>query len=82
MSAGKRHFEIKAPTLTPREREIAGRIGRGEDDKAIAAAMGVTVGSITSRKQRIREKLDLPSTRHIAMYAVEQGLTAPEATSE
>lgn len=80
MSVQQRLRGVPPSELTVRQRDIVARIGRGENHDTIATALGISRGGVSVQMHRLREKLGLPSTRHLALYAVEHGLTNTEST--
>ncbi|WP_148715747.1 response regulator [Chitinolyticbacter meiyuanensis] len=70
-----------APTdrdrLTPREREIAACLARGESNKEIARSLDVSESTVKIHVQNILKKLNLSSRVQVAVYAVEHGLVDP-----
>jgi DNA-binding CsgD family transcriptional regulator len=60
--------------LTRREREVAGLIARGESNRAIAAALFVSEGTVATHVSSILAKLEFSSRAQIAVWAAERGL--------
>ncbi|MGO4328820.1 response regulator [Cupriavidus sp. M-11] len=58
--------------LTPRERDILNCIGRGQANKDIAAALGVSVRTIETHRLNLRRKLGIEGRAELVKYAVEQ----------
>ncbi|MGO4575434.1 response regulator [Cupriavidus sp. 2TAF22] len=58
--------------LTPRERAILNCIGRGQANKDIAAALGVSVRTIETHRLNLRRKLGIEGRAELVKYAVEQ----------
>ncbi len=80
--------EMPAPgpldALTPRERDILEGIGRGQANKEIAAALGVSVRTVETHRLNLKRKLGIESRAALIKYAVEQlgpdaapGMAAP-----
>ena len=65
--------------LTPREREVAILIARGESNQAIADMLVVTKRTVETHIGNIMFKLGSRSRTQIAVWAVETGLTGPDA---
>jgi DNA-binding NarL/FixJ family response regulator len=63
--------------LTAREREVLALIGRGLDNKTIAAALGIRVTTARSHVQRILEKLGVHSKLQAVQYAERVGWRRP-----
>jgi DNA-binding NarL/FixJ family response regulator len=57
-------------TLTARERQVAGLIGRGMTSREIARALVISVKTADTHADRLREKLGLRSRAEIAIWAV------------
>jgi DNA-binding NarL/FixJ family response regulator len=68
--------EMPAPgpldALTPRERDILACIGRGQANKEIAAALGVSVRTVETHRLNLKRKLGIESRAGLVKYAVEQ----------
>lgn len=65
--------------LTPRERQILGHLARGDANKEIARALSVAESTVKIHVQAILRKLALHSRTQAAVFAVENGVTGPEA---
>jgi DNA-binding NarL/FixJ family response regulator len=70
---GRNGNGAKVSQLTPREREVLTLIGRGLDNKSIAAALGVRVTTARSHVQRVLEKLGAHSKLQAVQYADRAG---------
>jgi DNA-binding NarL/FixJ family response regulator len=70
--AGDGHIGWSA--LTPRQREIAGLIGQGLSNAAIAEQLVLTQGTVANHVASILQRLDLDSRTQIARWAIEEGL--------
>ena len=62
--------------LTPREREVARLIARGETNRQIAATLVISERTADAHVQNILNKLGFSSRAQIAALAVERGLLA------
>lgn len=58
--------------LTPRERDILVRIGRGLANKEIAAQLGVSVRTVETHRLNLKRKLAIEGRAGLVKYAVEQ----------
>ncbi|GAB7125506.1 response regulator [Silvimonas sp. JCM 19000] len=67
--------------LTPREREILSCLALGASNKLIARRFDLAESTIKIHVQNILKKLGLSSRVQAAVYAVEHGLTAGDASS-
>jgi DNA-binding NarL/FixJ family response regulator len=54
-------------TLSPREREVALAIGRGETNAEIAAALHLSVPTVKAHVSRLLDKLDVDNRVRIAL---------------
>jgi len=60
--------------LTPREREVVALIAAGRSAREIAKALGISVKTVDTHRQRIMQKLAFHKTAEIVHYAVKTGL--------
>lgn len=60
--------------LTPRERDVVVRIAAGRTTREIADALGISVKTVETHRQRIMEKLGCRKVTDIVLYAVRSGL--------
>ena len=60
--------------LSDREREVLRLIAEGLSYKEMADRLGISVKTIETHRERIKEKLDLHSRAELVRYALEQGL--------
>jgi DNA-binding CsgD family transcriptional regulator/tetratricopeptide (TPR) repeat protein len=60
--------------LTPREREVAGLLGRGFSNRQIAEALVISLRTAENHVANICDKLGLSSRTQVTAWAVEQGL--------
>jgi DNA-binding NarL/FixJ family response regulator len=65
--------------LSDRELEVLRRIVAGERPTDIAAALHLSVKTISTHKRRIQDKLQLPTTAALIRYGMEQGLASDDA---
>lgn len=65
--------------LTPREREIAQLLARGDTDRQIAEALFLSTGTVGWHVHRILQKLDLQSRRQVAEWLQAQESTLPSS---
>ena len=61
-----------ASGLSPREREVAYRLGRGEKLSDVASAMGISVTTAGTYRTRVMRKLGLKTTADFFRYAIEK----------
>jgi HD-GYP domain-containing protein (c-di-GMP phosphodiesterase class II) len=73
--AGHAGARAQAPRgLTERELEVLRLLARGQVDKEIAAALGISHRTVHHHNQSIFGKLDVTTRGAAALYAIEQGL--------
>jgi two-component system invasion response regulator UvrY len=60
--------------LSPRELEVFRRLARGEGPSEIAAALGLSVKSVSTYRSRVLDKLDFQRNADLTRYALEHDL--------
>ncbi len=60
--------------LSERERDVLARIARGQTQREIAEALGLSIKTVETYRSRIAEKLDLFSRSEMVAFAIENGL--------
>ena len=63
--------------LSDREREVLRLIAEGRTYKEMAKVLGVSVKTIETYRERIKEKLGLHTRAEMVRYALEKGLVGP-----
>ena len=63
--------------LTPREREVMGRVAEGYTNAQIAEELRLGVKSVETYRARLMEKLGLTSRSALVRFALECGILAP-----
>jgi two-component system response regulator NreC len=63
--------------LTPREREVMGRVAEGYTNAQIAEELRLGVKSVETYRSRLMEKLGLTSRSALVRFALECGVLAP-----
>lgn len=63
--------------LSDREREVLGLIAEGRTYKEMAKLLAVSVKTIETYRERIKEKLSLNTRAELVRYALEKGLLRP-----
>ncbi len=67
-------------SLSPRERQVAALLTQGKTNREIAEELVVGVKSVETYVTRILNKLGLATRLQIALWAVDQGLSASQST--
>jgi len=67
---------LKAPHLTPRQREVLQLVAEGKSIKEIATILDISIKTVEFHKSRIMEELDLHTTAELTKYAVAHGIAA------
>ncbi len=62
-------------TLTDRQREILQSLSEGKNPKEIALAYKISVKTVETHIQNIKNKLDIHNTAELTKYAIREGLT-------
>ncbi len=62
------------PALTHRERQVLSLVARGRTDRAIAEELVISVSTVRSHLDRIREKTGLRRRSELTRLAMEQGV--------
>jgi DNA-binding NarL/FixJ family response regulator len=76
LSGGEpRRRAATAGSITGREREVLTRIARGQPNKFIARALGLSVKTIEKHRSNLMRKLNLHNAAAITLFAVRNGLT-------
>ena len=68
--------EAPAETLTRREREVLGLLGRGFSNKRIALELGIAEKTVKTHVGHVLSKLGVPDRTSAALHAVRSGLVA------
>lgn len=63
-----------AQALTPREREIVGRVARGLRNRAIAEELGISEGTVKLHLHHVYDKLGVGGRMALLLYAQKHGL--------
>lgn len=69
--------EIPLDHLSPRERQTLQLVAEGKTTKEVATALGISVKTAETYRNRIMEKLDLHITADLVRYAIRRGLVQP-----
>jgi DNA-binding NarL/FixJ family response regulator len=73
----RKHLE----SLTPRERDILGLIGKGQSNRTIAQTLHLTEGTVKGHVSRVLDKLGVEDRTQAALVAVREGLVSLEEPS-
>lgn len=68
------------PLLTAREREVLALVARGNTNKEVAAALGITPSTVKNHLQNILDKLHLENRVQAAAFALRERLTPGRPT--
>lgn len=67
--------------LSPREREVFERLARGQTQREVAEALGLSVKTVETYRARIGDKLGLKSRADLVRLALESGVLRPGSSS-
>lgn len=65
-------------TLTDREKQVLKLVAEGHSNKEVAEALGISVKTAMSHRERVMEKLDLHSRTDLIRFAIRKGVIAAE----
>ena len=69
-----------AAKLSTRELQVIGMIGRGQSSREIAEALSLSVKTIESHRQSLKQKLNLANNAQLVQYALKwYGATTPQS---
>jgi DNA-binding NarL/FixJ family response regulator len=71
--AGAEQARDRLATLSPRERDVALAVGRGESNAEIAAALHLSVATVKAHVSRLLDKLDVDNRVQIALLVQAAG---------
>lgn len=71
-------MDAMLPELTPREREIAALVARGESNKRVAADLGITEQTVKAHLSTIFRKTGTRDRLQLALLVRTRGATLPE----
>lgn len=60
--------------LTPREKAVLKYLAEGHSNKAIARELDISVRTVETHRQNIKQKLDIHTAAGLARYAIERGI--------
>jgi DNA-binding NarL/FixJ family response regulator len=80
LSGDKPPSPLPAPThgITAREREVLSGIARGQSNKVIARALGLSPKTVEKHRSNLMKKLQLRNAAAITMFAIRNGLAGDE----
>ncbi|WP_028305178.1 response regulator [Oceanospirillum maris] len=61
-------------SLTPREATVLKYLAEGHSNKEIARELDISVRTVETHRQNVKQKLDIHTAAGLARYAIEQGL--------
>jgi DNA-binding NarL/FixJ family response regulator len=79
LSTGPAVEQAHLPALSEREREVLALLAAGERDHDIAEELGISVRTVRSHLDRIREKTGRRRRPDLTRYAIEEGILIPPA---
>ncbi|MFS0723327.1 response regulator [Paenibacillus sp. 1P07SE] len=65
--------EAGTTPLTPREQEVLARVAKGESNRGVAEALGISEHTVKNHLKHILQKLHLANRVQLTRYAYEQG---------
>lgn len=65
------------PSLTPRERQVLGRLSDGLNSKQIGLGLGISSKTVDTHRRNLMEKLQIHSVAELVRYALREGLAKP-----
>lgn len=74
----KEQLNHSLATLTPREREVLGHLGRGKPNKVIAYDMGLSVRTVEGYRASIMDKLRVRTLGELMQIVIDAGLARPD----
>ena len=75
--AGQATGPVEGQALTDRECEVLRLIAEGLSYKEMAERLGISVKTVETYRERIKEKLNLGSRAELVRYALDRGLLRP-----
>ena len=79
--ADREELRRRYDSLTPREREVMGRVVMGLLNKQTAAELGISEKTIKTRRARVMEKMRVESVAALVVVAERLGLTVASTTA-
>jgi len=77
-STSARATSLKAPTLTPRQREVLQLFAEGRSAREVAKVLQISTRTAENHKARITDLLNLTTTADLVQYALRHGIIAAE----
>lgn len=74
---GSRPDRGEADALSEREREVLGLLAEGATDQEIAGQLFISVATVRSHLERIRDKTGYRRRPELTRFAIEQGISPP-----
>ncbi|WP_102049379.1 response regulator transcription factor [Oceanospirillum beijerinckii] len=74
--AGEQQISVpdNTATLTPREATVLKHLAEGQSNKEIARVLDISVRTVETHRQNIKQKLNIHTAAGLARYAIENGL--------
>ena len=73
---GQAQASEQTQPLTPREETVLRHLAEGSSNKEIARQLDISVRTVETHRQNIKQKLDIHTAAGLARYAIEQGLVS------
>ncbi|MGL5824546.1 MAG: response regulator [Nocardioides sp.] len=70
------------PDLSDRECEVLGHLARGMTDQAIAKELGISISTVRSHLDRIRDKTGERRRAELTRFAIENAITGPPTPAQ
>jgi len=82
ISTPNEHYDSEVPTslwdtLTPREKEVALLLGRGDTSREIAALLDISTKTVDTHRLHVMKKLDCRNNVRLALYLVRERRMTP-----
>lgn len=68
---------LKWNSLTPRELEVALMLARGDTNREIANAVGISIKTVDTHRGHVLKKLELKNNVALARFTIRMGLVQP-----
>lgn len=69
-----RHTDIQRQELTKREKTVLKHLAEGDSNKEIARRLDISVRTVETHRQNIKQKLNIQTAAGLAKYAIENNM--------